>query len=222
MRILIADGDEIVRNELKMLLSSEGFEVHSVSDGISAIKHFRRHDYNMAILEAHLPELNGTIVARQMRKIVDVPFIILSSDSDECSILNAFALGAEDCVLKPFSAKQLVAKVKAILRRTSGQSKLPEKSIVYDGLHIDTVSHKVFIEDTQVFLTPKEYDLLLFLAKNPNMAFSREKLLNEIWGQDYIGTDRTVDTHVKTLREALKSQHHHISTVRGFGYMFNG
>jgi two-component system response regulator ResD len=222
MRILVADGDEMVRNELKMLLSSEGFEVHSVPDGISAIKLFRRHDYNLAILEAHLPELNGTIVARQFRKMVDIPFIFLSTDSDENSILSTFALGAEDYILKPFSAKQLVAKIKAILRRTSTQGKLPERSIVYDGLHIDTISHKVFIEEKQIFLTPKEYDLLVYLAKNPNKAFSRENLLNEVWGQDYIGTDRTVDTHVKTLREALKSQHHHISTVRGFGYMFSG
>lgn len=222
MRILIADSDEMMRSELKMLLSSEGFEVHSVADGISAIKHFRRHDYNLAILEVQLPELNGKIVARQLRKTLDIPFVFLSSDSDENSILDAFAIGAEDYIIKPFSGKQLVAKVKAILRRTSGQGKLSERSIVFDGLHIDTISHKVFIEDSPIFLTPKEYDLLLFLAKNPNKAFSREKLLNEVWGIDYIGTDRTVDTHIKTLREAIKSQHHHISTVRGLGYMFSG
>ena len=107
------------------------------------------------------------------------------------------------------------------MRRTSGQGKLSERSIVFDGLHIDTISHKVFIDDNQIFLTPKEYDLLAFLAKNPNKAFSREKLLNEVWGIDYVGTDRTVDTHIKTLREAMKSQHNHISTVRGLGYMFS-
>jgi len=220
MKILIADGDEMIRSELKMMLSSEGFEVHSVADGISAIKHFRRHDYSLAILETQLPELNGTIVARQLRKTLDIPFVFLSSDFDENSILNAFALGAEDYIIKPFSGKQLVAKVKVILRRTSGQAKLSERNIVFDGLHIDTFSHKVFIEDSQIFLTPKEYDLLVFLAKNPNKAFSREKLLTQVWGDDYMGTDRTVDTHIKTLREALKSQHNHISTIRGLGYMF--
>jgi len=220
MKILIADGDEMIRSELKMMLSSEGFEVHSVADGISAIKHFRRHDYSLAILETQLPELNGTIVARQLRKTLDIPFVFLSSDFDENSILNAFALGAEDYIIKPFSGKQLVAKVKVILRRTSGQAKLSERNIVFDGLHIDTFSHKVFIEDSQIFLTPKEYDLLVFLAKNPNKAFSREKLLTQVWGDDYMGTDRTVDTHIKTLREALKSQYNHISTVRGLGYMF--
>jgi len=220
MRILIADGDEMIRSELKMMLSSEGFEVHSVADGISAIKHFRRHDYSLAILETQLPELNGTIVARQLRKTLDIPFVFLSSDFDENSILNAFALGAEDYIIKPFSGKQLVAKVKVILRRTSGQAKLSERNIVFDGLHIDTFSHKVFIEDSQIFLTPKEYDLLVFLSKNPNKAFSREKLLTQVWGDDYMGTDRTVDTHIKTLREALKSQHNHISTIRGLGYMF--
>jgi len=221
MRILVADSDEMLCSELKKHLSLEGFQVDSVADGIHAIKNFRRHDYNLAILDTHLPELNGKIVARQLKKMLDVPFIFLSSDMDENSILDSFALGAEDYVLKPFSVKHFTAKVKVILRRTSGQGKLPERSIVFDGLYIDTIQHKVFIEDKQTFLTPKEYDLLLFLAKNPNKAFSREKLLDEVWGQDYIGTDRTVDTHIKTLREALKSCEHHISTVRGYGYMFN-
>lgn len=220
-RILVADGDERIRSDLKVLLSAEGCAVDLVSDGISAIKHFRRYDYDLAIIDILLPELDGQNVGRQLRKIADTPYVFLSPDSDEESILQAYANGAEDCVIKPFSGKQLLARLRVILRRTLGREKLSARNLAFEGLYIDTVSRIVYVEEKQLILTPKEYQLLVLLAKNPNQAFSREAILNEIWGQDYFGTDRTVDTHIKTLREAIKPYHYYITTVRGFGYMFN-
>jgi len=221
IRVLVVDGDEWVRKELKMLLCREGYEVDLVADGISAIKHFRRYEYNLAILDTHLPELDGKSVCRQIRKMSDVPFVILSARTDEESKLQGYELGAEDYVTKPFSQKELLARVKVVLRRRVGKEELPIRNLLFDGLYIDTVSHTVFVDDRKVLLTPKEYQLLLLLAKNPNQAFSREMLLDAVWGQDYYGTDRTVDTHIKTLREALKPRQYYISTVRGFGYKFN-
>ena len=221
VKILVAAGDERIRIELKALLSAEGYAVDLVSDGISAIKHFRRYDYDLVILEIHLPELDGKSVSRQLRKIADIPYVFLSSNSDEESILQAYACGAEDCVIKPFSGKLLLARLRVILRRIRVQEKPSARNLAFEGLYIDTVSRIAYVEEKQVMLTPKEYQLLVLLAKNSNQAFTREMILNEIWGQDYFGTDRTVDTHVKTLREAIKPYHHYITTVRGFGYMFN-
>ncbi|MBS3943705.1 MAG: response regulator transcription factor [Dethiobacter sp.] len=221
VRILVADGDNQARSKLKELLSAEGFAVDLVADGITAIKYFRRYEYHLAILEMQLPELDGKNVSRQFSKIADIPFVFLSSDPDEETALHAYSLGAEDYITKPFSGKLLVARLKVILRRRMGQEKLTVRSLNFEGLYIDTLSRTVYVDERQAILTPKEYQLLLLLAKNPNQAFSREMILNELWGQDYFGTDRTVDTHVKTLREAIKPHHHYISTVRGFGYIFN-
>lgn len=223
IKILVADGDGQIRNELKKLLCAEGYEIDLVSDGISVIKHFRRYDYDLAILDIILPELDGKSVCRQIRKMSEVPFVILSSSLDEDTKLKCYELGAEDYITKPFSQKELLARIKVIIRRGTGKKEQydHERSLKFDGLSIDTFSHTVFIDDRKALLTPKEYQLLLLLAKNPNQVFSREKLLDEVWGNDYYGTDRTVDTHIKTLREALRPRQDYISTVRGYGYRFN-
>lgn len=221
IRILVADGEEQIRNKLRSLLSAEGYSVDLVSDGISVIKHFRRYEYELVIMDMNLPELDGKSVSRQLKKMADVPFVFMSDDSAEESVLRGYALGAEDYIIKPFSGRELLARIRVILRRRVGQEKLSLRNLVFGPLHIDTVSHEVYINEQKVMLTPKEYELLVLLAKNPDQAYSREMLLNEIWGHDYFGTDRTVDTHIKTLREALKPYHYYISTVRGFGYKFS-
>lgn len=221
VRILVADGNDRIRDEIKEILIGEGYEVDPAPDGISVIKHFRRYDYDLIILEIALPELDGKSVSRQLRKMADVPFIFLSDKSDEESVLQGYNLGAEDYITKPYSKKEFLARVKVILRRRAGKEKQIARNLVFGPLYIDIISRVVFIEDQKITLTPKEYELLVLMAKNPNRAFSRGMLLNEIWGYDYCGTDRTVDTHIKTLREALKPHQHCISTVRGFGYKFN-
>jgi len=221
IRILVADGEEQVRNKLRSLLSAEGYSVDLVSDGISVIKHFRRYEYELIIMEMNLPELDGKSVSRQLKKMADIPFVFMSYDSDEESVVRGYALGAEDYIIKPFSGRELLARIRVILRRRAGREKLSLRNLVFGPLHVDTVSHEVYINEQRVILTPKEYELLVLLAKNPDQAFSREMLLDEIWGHDYFGSDRTVDTHIKTLREALKPYHYYISTVRGFGYKFS-
>ncbi|NLM28309.1 MAG: response regulator transcription factor [Clostridiaceae bacterium] len=220
IRIMVADGDEQTRDDLKKVLTLEGFEVDPVPDGITAIKHFRRYDYDLALLEDQLPELDGKSVSRQLRKMSGIPFIFLSRKNDEESILKGFELGAEDYITKPFSAKEVLARIKVILRRRTDKEDIPVRNLVFEGLNIDTMSHTVYVDGKRVFLTPKEYQLLLLLAKHPNQTFSREMILNEIWGHDYYGTDRTVDTHIKTLRDSLRPRDNYIETVRGFGYKF--
>ncbi len=221
VRILVAEGNEQIRNEVGEILLSEGYEADMTADGITAIKFLRRYDYDLAVLDMNLPELDGKSVSRQLRKMADIPFVFLSGKADEESVLQGYALGAEDYVTKPFSPKELLARIRVILRRKAGQQKQIIRNLVFGPIHIDTISHTVFVDDQKIILTPKEYELLVLLAKNPNQAFSREMLLNEIWGHDYYGTDRTVDTHIKTLREALKPHHQCIATIRGFGYRFN-
>jgi len=220
VRILIADGDARIRNEIKEHFNNEGYDVDLVSDGITAIKHYRRYEYQLSIIAAVLPELDGINVCRQFKKMSDSPFVLISEDDDEESVLEGYALGAEDYIVKPFSVRELLARVNVILRRRIGKESLPVRNLVYEGLVIDTFSHDVYVDERKVILTPKEYELLVMLAKSPEKAFSRRMLIDTIWGYDYYGTDRTVDTHIKTLREALKPRHYYITTVRGFGYKF--
>lgn len=221
IRILVADGDEWVRKELALLLGGEGYTVDLAGDGITAIKHLRRYEYHLMILDFKLPELDGRSVCRQLRKMGGIPFMILSEYADEETKLSAFDLGAEDYVVKPYSPKELLARIRIILRHSMPPADMPVRKIIFDGLCIDILSHSVYVDNNIVTLTPKEYQLLLILASNPNQIFSREMLLNEIWGQDFSGSDRTVDTHIKTLREALKPRNYYIATVRGFGYKFD-
>ncbi|MBP7177288.1 MAG: response regulator transcription factor [Thermoclostridium sp.] len=221
VKILVADGNEQIRKEVREIFITEGYEIDLVSDGITAIKHLRRYDYDLAVLDIQLPELDGKSVSRQLRKMADIPFVFMSESADEESVLQGYALGAEDYVTKPFSPKEMLARLRVILRRCAGHEKQINRNLVFGPIYIDTISHTVNVDDKKVILTPKEYELLVLLAKNPNQAFSREMLLNDIWGHDYYGTDRTVDTHIKTLREAIKPHQKCISTIRGFGYKFN-
>ena len=220
VRILVVDGDTRIRNDVKELLINEGYDVDLVCDGITAIKHFRRYEYQLTILNTNLPELDGINVCRQFRKMAKTPFMLMSDNSNEDSVLNGYALGAEDYITKPFSMRELLARVNVILRRSIGKESIPARNLVYEGLVIDTFSHNVYVDERTVILTPKEYDLLVLLAKNPGKAYSRKMLIDNIWGYDYYGTERTVDTHIKTLRDALKPRHYYIATIRGFGYKF--
>ncbi|NLT16041.1 MAG: response regulator transcription factor [Clostridiales bacterium] len=220
VRLLIVDGDESVRSVIKEKAAAEGFACDEAADGIAAIKLFRRYDYSLILLDTELPQLDGRNVCRQIRKVSDTPIIIVSARSSEEDRLTGFDLGADDYVLKPFSTCELMARVKVFLRRSGGIGRAVPRKISFSGLFIDTVSRSVYVDDRLVQLTPKEYDLLFFLSQNPNEAFSRDVLLNEVWGYDFAGSDRTVDTHIKTLRENIKPYDGYIMTVWGFGYKF--
>jgi len=220
VRLLVVDGDKSVRRIIREKVVGEGYACDEAADGIAAIKLFRRYDYNLILLETELPQLDGRNVCRQVRKVSDVPIIIVTARTSETDRLEGFDLGADDYVLKPFSPCELMARIKVFLRRSRGGGKAVPQKVSFSGLFIDTVSRSVYVDDRLIQLTPKEYDLLFFLSQNPNKAFSRDNMLNEVWGYDFAGSDRTVDTHIKTLRENIKPYDVFIMTVWGFGYKF--
>jgi len=220
IRLLVVDGDSTTRGVIRKKATEEGYACDEAADGISAIKLFRRRDYNLLLIDTQLPELDGANVCRQIRRMSDVPIIIISERGSEADKLFGFELGADDYVVKPFSVLELFARIKVFLHRGGGQSRSAPSKISFGGLFIDSVSRTVYVDDRMVQLTPKEYDLLFFLSQNPNKAFSRDMLLNEVWGYDFTGSDRTVDTHIKTLRENIKPYDQYIVTVWGFGYKF--
>lgn len=220
IRLLIVDRESAIRNAIKQVAMVQGYAFDEAADGIAALKLFRRHDYNVVLLDTDLPELDGKNVCRQIRKVSDVPILIISASCSEQDKLSAFELGADDYIAKPFSPKEVLARVKVFLHRTGSRTRSVPAKITFGGLFIDTISREVTADEHIVQLTPKEYDLLFFLSQNPNKAFSRETLLNDVWGYDFTGSDRTVDTHIKTLRENIRPYDTCIVTVWGFGYKF--
>lgn len=221
IRLLIADGDSNMRSAIIKKAIAEGFLCDDASDGIAALKLFRRHDYSLIIMDTQLPELDGKNVCRQIRKTSDIPILIVSALNREEDRLAVFDLGADDYVTKPFSMPELMARIRVFLHRSSELQRLQTRRITFSGLSIDTVSHTVEVDEKTVPMPPKEYELLYFLSQNPEKAFSREMLLNEVWGYDFTGSDRTVDTHIKALREYIRPYDRLIVTVWGFGYKFN-
>ena len=220
-RLLIVDREPETRSKIRTHATLHGFISDEATDGISALKQFRRNNYDLIILDANCAELDAWHVCRQIRKSTSTPIIILSSRNNEEHKLSFFELGIDDFVNKPFSCKVLMARILVILRRNASYSSRPPKRIFYKGLSIDSEAHMVYVDGESITLTPKEYKLLVFLAQNPSKAMSREMILKEVWGEDFFGTDRTVDTHIKMLRERLRPRHSYIETVWGFGYIFN-
>ncbi len=220
IRLLIVDSNSSSRGEIRQAAVSQGYSTDEAADGIAALKLFRRNDYDAVIMDTDLPELDGRNVCRQIRKVSDVPILFVSERKSEQEKLCAFEIGADDFIVKPFFAREVLARVKVFLYRTGTQAKTTPSKISFNGLLIDTVSREVKVDDRTVSLTPKEYDLLFFLSQNPNKAYSREALLNEIWGYCFTGSDRTIDTHIRSLRDNIKPYDTYIITVWGFGYKF--
>lgn len=219
IRILIASSDSEVRARIKTHTLYEGLTADEAADGITALKLFRRNEYSIIIIDSDLPELDAWNVCRQIRKSSETPIIIFSGSDDEDEKLSFFDIGADDFITKPFSGKMMIAHIRIILRRSTHNGYEPRR-LIYDGLCIDTVSRTVYVDGELAALTPKEYKLLLFFAQNPRKALPRESILRHVWGDDFFGTDRTVDTHVKMLREHIKPYDKLIDTVWGIGYIF--
>ena len=217
MKILVVDDEPLIRDVIREYLQVEGYDVDEASDGEKAVMLADRNDYSLVIMDIMMPNMDGYQACKEIKsKNNNVPFIILSARSEEYDKLIGFALGRDDYVTKPFSPKELVARFKVILKRS-----ISEESVFrFDGLVIDHRAHDVFINEEKVYLTPKEYDLLKYFVENKNIALSREQLLTNVWGYDFYGDDRTIDTHVKTLRSHLKEYRDCIKTVRGIGYKF--
>jgi len=216
MKILVVDDEELIRNVVKEYLTLEEFSIDEAVDGADAVNKAKVNDYDLIVMDIMMPNMDGYQAVKEIKKIKDVPFIMLSARNEEYDKLIGFDLGIDDYVTKPFSPKELVARVKAILKRSSGE----EVTYKFGGLMIDDKAHDVFIDQEKIYLTPKEYDLLKYFVANKNIALSREQLLTNVWGYDFYGDDRTIDTHVKTLRKNLGTYGDFIKTVRGIGYKF--
>ena len=216
MKILVVDDEKLIRDVVKEYLQLDGFTVEEASNGDEAVELSMQNEYNLIIMDIMMPKKDGYQAVREIKKVKDIPVLMLSARGEEFDKLIGFDLGIDDYVTNPFSPKELVARVKAIIKRN-------EKSGVkleFGGLVLDDKAHEVSIDGKSVNLTPKEYDLLKYFVSNNHIALSREQLLTNIWGYDFYGDDRTVDTHVKTLRHQLGKYGQYIKTVRKVGYKF--
>lgn len=216
-RILIADDEADIREVVKEYAEINGYEADEADDGVKAVEMISQKPYDCVILDVMMPHLDGFSACRRIKEIQDVPIIILSARTEEYDKLFGFELGVDDYVTKPFSPKELMARVKVVLERRKPRE---QKVLQYDGLRIDIAGRSVSVDGKQVAMTPKEIDLLIFLASHPNVAFSRQQLLADVWDTEYYGEDRTVDSHVKMLRAHLGPYRNKIVTVRGMGYKF--
>ncbi len=216
MKILVVDDEMLIRSVIKEYLLLEGYEVDEAANGEEALKLSTSNEYSLMIMDIMMPHMDGFEACREIKKIKDIPCIMLSARSEEYDKLNGFDVGIDDYVTKPFSPKELMARVKAILKRVNPE----DSSFKFGELVIDDKAHDVFLGSDKLYLTPKEYDLLKYFVSNKNIALSREQLLTNVWGYDFYGDDRTIDTHVKTLRKNLGSYGDYIKTVRGIGYKF--
>ena len=216
MKLLIVDDEELIRNVIKEYASLEGFEIDEAYDGLNAIDMVKNNDYDLIIMDIMMPKCDGYKAVEEIKKMKNIPFIMLSARNEEYDKLYGFNLGIDDYMTKPFSPKELMARIKAVTKRLSGNS----PKYVFEGLTIDDSAHEVYIDNERVDLTPKEYELLKYLIQNKNISLSRESLLDKVWGYDFYGDDRTIDTHIKTLRNNLKEYRKFIVTVRGMGYKF--
>ena len=223
-KILIADDEEMIRRLIAKYAVFEGHSVAEAADGMEAVTMCRENDYDILICDIMMPELDGFSACREIRKFSDIPIIMLSARGEEYDKLNGFSLGIDDYVVKPFSPKELMMRIDAVLKRY-GQKKNVEKEdkevFTLEGLSVDITARIVYIDGERCDLSPKEYDLLFYLIKNKNIALSRERLITEVWGYDYFGDDRTLDTHIKLLRKSLSSYAKFIVTLRGVGYRFD-
>lgn len=213
-KVLIVDDEENIRNVLREYAEFEGHVVMEAVDGMDAVKIVRENDFDIILMDIMMPKLDGFSAVKEIKKTKDIPVIMLSARVEEYDKLFGFEIGVDDYVTKPFSPKEVMARIAAILRR----GKHYGKHIVSDGLEIDMVGRNVIVDGKKVFMTPKEYELLFYLVNNAGIAISREKLLNDVWGYDFYGDDRTVDTHIKMLRASLGPYRNKIITLRGLGY----
>jgi len=211
MRVLVVDDEKLIRDVIKEYLLLEKFEVEEASNGLEAVDKVKKDD-----MDIMMPKMDGYTACREIKKLKDIPFIMLSARGEEYDKLIGFDLGIDDYVTKPFSPKELVARIKAVTKRKEVVNNIFE----IKGIKLDDLAHDVYIDNKKVYLTPKEYDLLKYFIDNKNIALSRENLLSHIWGYDFYGDDRTVDTHVKTLRKHLGKYKDMIVTVRAVGYKF--
>ena len=219
-KLLVVEDEDKIREVIKEYAEFSGYEVTEAADGMSAIGLCKLNDYDLIIMDVMMPKLDGFSSVKEIKKIKDIPVIMLSARGEEYDKLFGFELGIDDYVVKPFSPKELMARVNAVLQRKSGSENNSAQVMKFDGLEVNFAARTITVDGERVNLTPKEYDLLFYLIQNKNIALSRDKLLSDIWGYDFFGDDRTIDTHIKNLRNNLGPYRNFIVTLRGVGYKF--
>ena len=219
-KILIADDEQKIREVIREYSEFNGYEVEEAADGMEAVGKCKLNDYDIIIMDIMMPKLDGYSACKEIRKIKNIPVIMLSARGEEYDKLFGFELGIDDYVVKPFSPKELMARVSAVLARTNRKEEATPDVLKFEGLEINIPARTVTVDGVKAELTPKEYELLFYLVENKNIALSRDKLLSDIWGYDFFGDDRTIDTHIKNLRNNLGKYRDYIVTLRGVGYKF--
>lgn len=221
MKVLIVDDEEMIRGVLKEYVEFEGNEAFEASDGMQAVNMCKSNDYDVILMDVMMPKLDGFSAVKEIKKIKDIPVIMLSARGEEYDKLFGFEIGVDDYVTKPFSPKEVMARVNVVANRHKQKEKLSDDVLKFEGLTVDMAGRDVYVDGEKVELTPKEYEILFYLVRNRGIALTREKLLYDVWGFDFYGDDRTVDTHIKMLRSNLKQYRKFIVTLRGLGYKFD-
>lgn len=219
-KILVVDDDKHISELLKLYLEKDGYEVYLANDGGTGLEMFKSKSPNLVLLDIMLPVMDGWQVCKEIRRINNTPIIMLTAKGETFDKVLGLELGADDYIVKPFEPKELIARVKAVLRRTTAQDE-PQQVYTYDNLTVNISDYTVVYHGVQLEMPPKEIELLYFLASHPNKVFTREQLLEQVWGFEYFGDSRTVDVHVKRIREKLNQEDTwSIKTVWGIGYKF--
>ena len=223
--ILVVDDEEMIRKLIRKYAEFDGHTVTEAFDGMDAVSKFKEGNFDIIIMDIMMPELDGFSACREIRKTSDVPIIMLSARGEEYDKINGFEIGIDDYVVKPFSPKELMLRVDAIMKRAKEKEKAPENkneivSLANGGLVADLTARIVYVDGERVDMSPKEYELFFYMLRNKNIALSRDKLLQDVWGYDFFGDDRTLDTHIKILRKSLGKYSDFIVTLRGIGYRF--
>ena len=219
-RLLIVDDEDKIREVIREYAEFSGYEAEEAADGMSAIGMVKLNDYDLIIMDIMMPKLDGFSAVKEIQKIKSIPVIMLSARGEEYDKLFGFELGIDDYVVKPFSPKELMARVNAVLSRIDVSDKSAQTIEKFEGLEVNFAARTITVDGKRIELTPKEYDLLFYMIQNKNIALSRDRLLSDIWGYDFFGDDRTIDTHVKNLRNSLGKYRDYIVTLRGVGYKF--
>lgn len=217
MNILIVDDEKLIREVIKEYCLKENYNVFEASNGVEAIDYVKNENINLIIMDIMMPKMDGYSSIKEIKSIKDIPCLMLSARKEEFDKLAGFELGIDDYMTKPFSPKELIARIKAILKRTNN---IIKDEYIYKNLRLDILGRTLYINDKEVNITPKEFDLLIYMIENKGIALSRESLLTNVWGYDFYGDDRTVDTHIKMLRKNLGEHRNLIKTVRAVGYKY--
>ena len=223
--ILVVDDEMRIRSIVRKYAEFEGHTVTEAGDGMEAVSLCRREQFDIIILDIMMPELDGFSACREIRKISNTPIIMLSARGEEYDRINGFELGIDDYVVKPFSPRELMLRVEAVMKRVKhAAAEQAEKNQIIEldngGLRVDLTARIVYVDGERVEMSPKEYDLFFYLLRNRNVALTRERLISEVWGYDFFGDIRTLDTHIKLLRKTLGRYSDYIVTLRGVGYRF--